>query len=155
VPITCPRRTAAPRVTPTVARYEIDTLNPLTGWMVTDFIPATLPAKLTVPETGAATSSPTSAAKSIPQCPAYCPDGEYGSVTAPFTGVIKQTAATAKIENTSFSPPPPRYRRSLASTSGATATLSRCQKGLDDNHPIGPHGIRPDRPQCLPASACS
>jgi hypothetical protein len=42
-------------------RNETETLNPGTGWMVTDNIPATDPAKVTTPEAGAITGCPTSA----------------------------------------------------------------------------------------------
>ena len=46
-----------------------------TGSMVTDFIPATEPAKVTRPEAGARTTVPDGAAKSTPQWPAYEPTG--------------------------------------------------------------------------------
>lgn len=66
VAITCPRLTEAPRVTWYPCRKETETLNPAAGSMVTDLIPATDPAKVTVPEAGARTSVPTGTAKSIP-----------------------------------------------------------------------------------------
>jgi len=39
-------------------RNETDTLKPGTGWTVTDSIPATEPANVTTPDTGASTASP-------------------------------------------------------------------------------------------------
>ena len=48
-------------------RYELDTLMPGIGSIVTVFIPATEPAKVTVPEAGATTVVPGAAAKSTPQ----------------------------------------------------------------------------------------
>jgi hypothetical protein len=67
--------------------------------MVTVFIPATDPAKVTRPETGALTTSPTSARKSTPQCPPYSPTGEYPATTGPLTGAVRQTVAMAKAMN--------------------------------------------------------
>ncbi len=52
----------APDVTNTSDRYESDTLKPDTGSIVAVLIPATEPAKVTRPDTGARTVSPTSAA---------------------------------------------------------------------------------------------
>ena len=52
---TSPRFTVAPEDTDIEDRYESDTLNPGTGSMVTVFIPATVPAKLTRPDAGART----------------------------------------------------------------------------------------------------
>jgi hypothetical protein len=84
-------------------------LSPGTGSMVTDLIPATEPAKVTLPDAGAATGSPTTAAKSRPQCPAYCPAGEYPAMTGPLTGADRQIAEIAK--TTSMLPPcAPTYR---------------------------------------------
>ncbi len=70
--------------------------------MVTVLIPATDPAKVTLPDTGAVTGSPTSAAKSMPQCPLYRPVGANPAVTGPSTGALRQTATMAK--TTSISP---------------------------------------------------
>jgi hypothetical protein len=56
-------------------RYETDTLNPGTGSMVIDCIPATEPANVTTPVAGALTTAPGGAAKSTPQWPAYWPTG--------------------------------------------------------------------------------
>lgn len=50
-------------------------MKPGTGSMVTVFIPATEPANVTSPDAGERTASPTSAAKSTPQWPAYSPTG--------------------------------------------------------------------------------
>ncbi len=60
--MTRPLATRAPEVTRTPDRYESDTLKPDTGSIVTVFIPATEPAKVIRPDTGACTVSPTSAA---------------------------------------------------------------------------------------------
>jgi hypothetical protein len=78
-------------------------LNPATGSMVMLLIPATLPAKVTRPATGARTVSPTSALKSTPQWPAYWPMGKKGAVTGPETGGLRHTAAMAKTANISTS----------------------------------------------------
>lgn len=51
-------------------------MNPGTGRMVTDLIPATEPANVTTPDVGALASSPKAAAKSTPQWPEYWPVGE-------------------------------------------------------------------------------
>ena len=69
-PITSPLRTQPPRCTTIEDRNETDTLSPGTGSIVTDRIPATDPAKVTLPEAGATTWDPGPAAKSTPQCPA-------------------------------------------------------------------------------------
>lgn len=60
--MTVPLATQAPDVTRTSDRYESDTLKPDTGSIVTVLIPATEPAKVTRPDTGARTVSPASAA---------------------------------------------------------------------------------------------
>lgn len=60
--MTVPLATQVPEPTPTSDRYESDTLKPGTGSIVTVLIPATEPAKVTRPDTGARTVSPTSAA---------------------------------------------------------------------------------------------
>lgn len=57
-----PLDTQAPEVARTSDRYESDTLKPGTGSIVTVLIPATEPAKVTRPDTGARTVSPTSVA---------------------------------------------------------------------------------------------
>jgi hypothetical protein len=57
-----PRDTWDPVSTRTADKYETETLNPETGSMVTVRIPATEPAKMTFPDTGARTSSPVPAA---------------------------------------------------------------------------------------------
>lgn len=62
MPTVCPRRTYSPVLTPTLARYESETLNPATGSIVSVLIPATDPAKVTLPEAGALTCAPTMAA---------------------------------------------------------------------------------------------
>jgi hypothetical protein len=54
--------------------------------MVTVSRPATDPANDTVPAAIATTGSPGSAAKSIPQWPAYGPCGAKGRTTRPGTG---------------------------------------------------------------------
>ncbi|MFO7298888.1 MAG: hypothetical protein DIU67_001675 [Actinomycetes bacterium] len=69
-PTGLPRETARPAATSTDWRYETETCTPGEGWIVTDRIPATEPAKVTVPETGATTTVPDGAARSTPQCPA-------------------------------------------------------------------------------------
>jgi len=61
-PTADPRLTFDPEWTRTSDRYDSETLKPETGSMVTVFIPATEPAKVTSPETGARTVSPASAA---------------------------------------------------------------------------------------------
>lgn len=66
-------------------------MNPETGSMVTDLIPATEPAKVTRPEAGAATGVPIGTPKSRPQWPPNLPTGEYSSVTGPFTGATRHT----------------------------------------------------------------
>jgi hypothetical protein len=43
--------------------------------MVTVFIPATEPAKVTTPDAGERTGAPNSAVKSTPQWPPYSPTG--------------------------------------------------------------------------------
>jgi hypothetical protein len=96
-------------------------LKPETGWIVTDFIPATEPAKVTIPETGAYTASPTSAAKSTPQCPPYCPLGEYPATIGPSTGAVRQTVAMAKAIN--ISPPSSTYRLALLEARCLIATF--------------------------------
>jgi hypothetical protein len=48
----------------------MDTLNPGTGSIVTEFMPATEPANVTTPPTGATTSVAGKVEKSMPQCPA-------------------------------------------------------------------------------------
>jgi len=45
-----------------VERYDTDTLSPATGSIVTDLIPATEPANVTSPATGARTVDPTGTA---------------------------------------------------------------------------------------------
>lgn len=62
MPTTSPRATREPEATCTSLRYERDTLNPETGSIVTVLMPATEPANVTFPETGALTASPTVAA---------------------------------------------------------------------------------------------
>jgi hypothetical protein len=57
-PIISPRSTTSPVDTEIRDKYETDTLNPGTGWMVTDLIPPTDPAKVTRPEAGACTPDP-------------------------------------------------------------------------------------------------
>ncbi len=66
-PSTWPLLTRAPRVTSREERYDTETLKPGTGSTVTVSIPATDPAKVTVPETGDLTTAPTFAPKSTPQ----------------------------------------------------------------------------------------
>jgi hypothetical protein len=61
-PITWPRLTQEPSEAITEERNDTDTLKSGTGWMVTESIPATEPAKVTTPETGATTGSPWDAA---------------------------------------------------------------------------------------------
>src|SRR5689334_13972880 len=62
--------------------------------------PGTVPAKLTDPATGAATVSPSGAARSTPRCwpAAYGCDGSNtnGSITAPSTGQLQAAAAGEK-----------------------------------------------------------
>jgi hypothetical protein len=57
-PTTEPRVTCSPASTATSARYDKETLKAATGSMVTVFMPATDPANVTVPDTGARTGSP-------------------------------------------------------------------------------------------------
>jgi hypothetical protein len=54
--------TTVPDLTWISDRYDNETLNPITGSMVTVFMPATDLAKVISPEIGARTGSPTSAA---------------------------------------------------------------------------------------------
>lgn len=69
VPTSWPRLTSIPAETDTSPRYDIDTLTAPAS-MVTDRIPATEPANVTVPVTGATTGVPAEATMSTPQCPA-------------------------------------------------------------------------------------
>lgn len=55
-----------PALTITSARYDTDTFNS-PAWIVTVFMPATDPAKVTSPPMGARTASPGSADRSTPQ----------------------------------------------------------------------------------------
>jgi hypothetical protein len=71
--------------------------------MVTDLIPATDPAKVTLPETGARTADPCWTPKSTPQCPPYDPIGAYPSTIGPSTGATRQTAP--RTNPTIISPP--------------------------------------------------
>ncbi len=57
MPITSPCDTHEPDRTKMADKKETETLNPVTGWMVTEFIPATEPAKVTLPDVGAKTSA--------------------------------------------------------------------------------------------------
>lgn len=68
-PTTLPRSTRAPRTTSTAERYETDTFRSL-FWIVIDRIPATEPAKVTVPARGARTAVPAATPRSTPQWPA-------------------------------------------------------------------------------------
>jgi|SRR5688572_17648804 len=63
--------------------------------MVTVRMPATEPAKLIVPSSGAFTVEPSAAAKSTPQWPAYAPWGANAAVCAPGTGAIRHASPTA------------------------------------------------------------
>lgn len=60
-PIWSLRSTTWPTATPTTERYETETLMPPAASIVTELVPATLPANVTTPETGAATTVPTGA----------------------------------------------------------------------------------------------
>lgn len=62
LPTGSPRRIRCPVDTQTSDRYDTEILYPGTGSIVTVFIPATEPAKVTVPETGASITSPIPAA---------------------------------------------------------------------------------------------
>jgi|GEM_PF-3586987 hypothetical protein len=64
-----PGPTRSPASTDISERYETDTFDGPRR-IVTVLVPATTPAKVTSPPIGAATSVPTSAARSIPQWPA-------------------------------------------------------------------------------------
>lgn len=89
-----PAATRSPVDTSTSDRYETDTLNsPLS--MVTVSIPATDPANDTRPSRGATTVVPGSAARSMPQWPAYAPSGANSATTGPGTGATRQTRPTA------------------------------------------------------------
>ena len=68
-PTIVPRVTRCPALTTRLDRYETETLNPGTGSIVTEIIPATDPAKVTIPDAGARTGVPTEAEWSAPQCP--------------------------------------------------------------------------------------
>lgn len=94
--------TVSPELTPTADRYDTETLYPDKGSIVTVLIPATDPAKVTRPLTGAATGSPSAAAKSTPQWPEYVPVGAKPATTGPATGGARHTAAMAR--TTSISP---------------------------------------------------
>lgn len=72
LPTTSPAATGVPTGIDTSQRNEVDTLV-VPDRIVTVCIPATDPAKLTVPPIGALTAVPTGAAKSTPQWPAYWP----------------------------------------------------------------------------------
>lgn len=54
-----PLVTRVPLATETDRRYDTEIFKPGTGSTVTEFIPATEPAKVTTPEAGALTSVPT------------------------------------------------------------------------------------------------
>ncbi|HKY47217.1 MAG TPA: glyceraldehyde 3-phosphate dehydrogenase NAD-binding domain-containing protein, partial [Acidimicrobiia bacterium] len=75
--------------------------------MVTDSIPATLPAKVTTPDPPARTWLPNPAARSRPQCPAKMPAGAYGPTTRPGTGACrhKTTASWSSICQPLRTPP--------------------------------------------------
>lgn len=62
--------------------------------MVTDLIPATVPAKVTTPDAGALTSVPTGTPKSTPQWPPGLV-GAKSLMTGPSTGGTRHTAAIA------------------------------------------------------------
>jgi hypothetical protein len=61
--------THSPGSTATPSRYEYEVRSPPPWSMVTDRVPATLPANVTVPAAAARTTVPGVAAKSTPQCP--------------------------------------------------------------------------------------
>lgn len=82
-------------------------MNPGTASIVIDCIPATDPAKVTTPDTGAFTEEPGIDEKSTPQWPPYCPIGAYPATTDPSTGGTMQTAANNKKLNISTNPPLP------------------------------------------------
>lgn len=86
--------------------------------MVTVRIPATDPAKVTLPEAGAATASPYPASKSTPQWPPYWPTGAYSATTGPETGGLMQTATAKKSSNKN-----PPFR--LSRTYGGIESISR------------------------------
>lgn len=69
-----PRSTVSPEPTATSPRYETETFIPFRS-TVTVRIPATEPAKETLPDSGANTLVPGGAATSTPQCPPYMPSG--------------------------------------------------------------------------------
>jgi hypothetical protein len=57
---------------------------------VTLLIPATTPAKVTVPDAADRTAVPTGVAKSTPQWPPYAPTGAKPATTGPATGGVSR-----------------------------------------------------------------
>jgi hypothetical protein len=67
LPTTSPRPAHSPAAAPISVRYDSVVFMPRPWSMLTEGVPATDPAKETVPSATALTGSPGSAAKSIPQ----------------------------------------------------------------------------------------
>jgi hypothetical protein len=88
--------------------------------MVSDLpLDGTVPAKLTVPETGAATAAPVAAPMSMPRCsPASygrARSNENGASTGPRTGQVQAPAQGAQARNATSTSPTRRIEPPLLS----------------------------------------
>ncbi len=127
--------------------------------MVTESLPATEPAKVTVPDPGAATGLPGAALKSMPQWPAKRPWGANSRTTGPGTGAtrtvhpdaitvltrFKATSANSMLHHPATAAPRRRQGATSGYARGATHGTHRAESSEARGAAMTVHYDRRDR----------